>query len=95
MENENAQILEQSPDVQTTANGATQGADLSTHAGGDAGADTSQAGDVTESAQELVIERAPRVVTPEILNAAQILCGMTQEQIDARIAAVFDRLEAA
>lgn len=94
MENQNVENLELSEGVSDAANGTAQGADFSVDAGGNLGAAAAQTGDVAKPPQEFVIERAPRVVTFEILSAAQIVCGMTQEQIDARIAQVFDRLEA-
>jgi hypothetical protein len=36
-----------------------------------------------------------RIVTPEIVTQAQIRCGMDQDEINARLSAVFDRLESA
>jgi len=47
------------------------------------------------SVETAVVEvvRAARVITPEIINQAQIKCGMTQDEIDTKINAVFDRLE--
>ncbi len=39
------------------------------------------------------IAKPARVITSEILNQAQIRCGMNQDEIDTRVAAVFDRLE--
>lgn len=94
MEKQNVENLELSKSVSDAANGTTQDVNSSVDAGGNLGAAAAQTGDVAKPSQEFVIDRTPRVVTAEILTAAQIVCGMTQEQIDARIAQVFDRLEA-